>query len=620
MLAAVGLSVPFGLAVLWLLKNHGLPVSDAGDDFRIAYLMYKAFQAGPGPGLDFTLHTGGKPFLFSLFAVPFMPLARASVQLPSQTFLITASLALCLSCYWLFRYRLLQRDAAVLTAVVLTVPAIFQVQLRFMSEVMWVLWYVLFLGFLLRSEGLSKPGHTLAAGLFLALALLARPVESATILVPGLAIYLMATLAPTGQLVALLVATAVCAATLARAAWISFHQGAQAIYGDEASAVGAAALLSIAWWLDHKRAAVADGLRASAASGPFRFLVIPTILCGIWLSHYLAALYYWTFANTFGSFARVTDQANAGKSLAEIIYFVLNQYGTFTLDLLLAMAALSFMLLRRRWVHDKANVIAVVVAVFAGLLPMLVAYKVTGTSDPRRIFLGVFTVFVLLAFVIGRATALYPRTGLIFRAALVGVLIVQASAILGASLRNPKVILYPAVVGGLGMPWPQTSPAHDLDVVQRFLTLGIHRAHIAVFTLGLFTDRVTYETESLRYAALLKDPELDFRTCWAYARYEDYSKVIDRMTRTGFDYILLENVPDPFVDDAVMEHRMQPHTFFVRQVLQKIDRTGPSRLPRLELVDDMHFGDRTSYIFKIERHLASQTQNVRRASTNGLCY
>jgi hypothetical protein len=92
------------------------------------------------------------------------------------------------------------------------------------------------------------------------------------------------------------------------------------------------------------------------------------------------------------------------------------------------------------------------------------------------------------------------------------------------------------------------------------------------------------------------------------------------MVRTGFDYVLLENVPDPFAHDAALDKRMQPHTFFVQEVLHKIEQVGPAHLPDLQLVDQFGLGDRTSYIFKIDKLSSNVVNGLGHASINSLCY
>ena len=64
--------MPIGGAELaWQLVDNGLPVSDAGSQYRIACLTYLTFAKGLYNGLYFLFHAGKRPVLFTAFIVPF---------------------------------------------------------------------------------------------------------------------------------------------------------------------------------------------------------------------------------------------------------------------------------------------------------------------------------------------------------------------------------------------------------------------------------------------------------------------------------------------------------------------------------------------------------------------
>lgn len=80
--------IAVGLQIAWQITNNELPISDGGDHFRIAYLIYLGFRDGLLQGVDFFLHSGGKPILFSAFAAPFVSLFRFNDLLPVATFIV----------------------------------------------------------------------------------------------------------------------------------------------------------------------------------------------------------------------------------------------------------------------------------------------------------------------------------------------------------------------------------------------------------------------------------------------------------------------------------------------------------------------------------------------------
>lgn len=591
--SALFLVLPTALLGSWQALNHGPPVSDSGDHFRIATLIYDACTHGPHACFSYAVRTGGKPILFAAFGAPFVPLYAFGHALPSTVFLILAYVALTWAYFGLFRSRIGIFDSTLMTAVILTLPGVFRKHYWFMPEVIWHVWFIFFLKASLRSENFSKPGKTVLAGFFLALAILARPVESIAILAPALAVFVLLQTKSRAQFLTWLGSIAIFAVNAALAAFASEHD-----WNSRVGILAGIAAITEIWYFTRWRKS------KTGQQCIFELLAFPSLFCCIWFGYYFHALYLWAADNSTGAGAQITDHENRAKPLFEIAWTVVQGYGGLQLLALGGVTLAALILIIRSSRRGSTRYwFWVLIAAFS-VLPMLFAYKLTGTSELRRIFLGLVFVLALAGFLLGEAIRLRPRMKYIFRLSLMAILAFDA-ALIADTVFNPSPKLarwtdqwIPS--RGEGLPPPQLAAGNENVVIQKVKDLNIHNAKIAVFSLSLFTNTVNYETESLRTATLYVDRSVNYRTSWGITQPEPYHDSITRLVKDDFTYVLLDDFDDPFAGSP-NEERLKPHTFFAHDMLAIIRSTGPESLPDLKLVSEFMVGDRKSYLFKIER-------------------
>jgi hypothetical protein len=603
-LAILLVCVPVILQVAWQFTNRTLPFSDAGDHFRIAYLIYLAFNEGFLNGLTFTFHTGGKPILFSVFAAPIIYFSQLDPLRSITVFLVLIQAATSFGYYLLLSYKLDPLRSALITALITTSPYIFGMHTQFMPEIFWHMWFVFFLVALQRSEGLTKRPSTFLAGFFLGLTILARPAESIVLIAPAFGIYLLFLFnqgrLTVGQLVSLVLVFLVTAVWCSIVSW-------QAM--DVELGVATIGLAICAFLLAESRnrrvpqpssPAIQNGRPYACSQLQYFFLPL-TVILSVWLLFYARHIFVWTFDNSFGEGAKTNDQVNLSKNIFIIIYDVLCAYGLPMFVVTFVLAAYRFVFVEERS-SEPSVPIYVAFSVVAMLVPMLFAYSITGTSDNRRIFLGIVFLLITASFYAcpRRGEWNFTKTaGAIIIASLVSMQGYEALAAItqNTALLNGKAFL-DAHLGPLSYRTPGTTKSEDAAVIMAIKSRGVHDAKIAVFSLGMFSDRMLYQAESLRYVTLGIDRSLEFGTMWGYIHYEPYLAVISRLRKNGFEYVLLEDIDNP-ISDPVLRNRLQSHTFFVHDILSMIAKLGARNIVGLELVGTFEVGHRKQYLFAL---------------------
>jgi hypothetical protein len=596
--------VPVILQVAWQFTNRTLPVSDAGDHFRIAYLIYLAFKDGFLNGLTFIFHTGGKPILFSVFAAPFIQLFPLDPLRSIAVFLVLIQAATSLGYYLLLSYKLDPLRSALITALITTSPYVFSMHTQFMPETSWHMWFVFFLAALLRSEGLTKGLSTFLAGFFLGLTILTRPAESIVLIAPAFGVYLLFLFNQErliiGQLVTLILVFFVATVWSSIVSWNAM--GAELGLAPIGLGICAFLLAESRNHRDHQPRSPATQKHRPYVSSQLKYFFLPlTVILSVWLLFYARHIFVWTFDNSFGEGAKTNDQINLSKNIFIIIYDVLYAYGLPMFVVTFVLAAYRFMFVEEQST-ERGVPLYVVFSAVAMVIPMLFAYSITGTSDNRRIFIGIVFLLIAASFYACPRRGEWNFTkiaGAIIIASLVSMQGCEALAAItqNISLLNGKAFL-DAHLGPLSYRTPGAIKSEDAGVITAIKSRGVHGAKIAVFSLGMFSDRMLYQAESLRYVTLRIDRSLEFGTMWGYIHYEPYLAVISRLRTNGFEYVLLEDIDNP-ISDPVIRNSLRSHTFFVHDILSMIAKLGARSIDGLELVDTFEVGHRKQYLFAV---------------------
>lgn len=603
------LLIPVSMQVVWQFINNGLPIADGGDHFRISYLIYLAFKEGIVHGIHFSLHTGGKPILFSVFAAPFVFLAKYDTLLPIRLFLIVICALTTFAYYWLFTARMKPLISSLLTAVIMTIPYVFSRSSQFMPEVVWHLWFVLFLGALVRSRDLTDKKMAIMSGLFLSLTILARSAESIILLAPPLTLYLyyLHVEYVKCSMSRMILSIIVVSLSVIACILCGFEQ-IPTLVGYLTILMSASILFLVfrrSSSSSFNRSLIKPGLSDFANSNPsIELFFLPiAIICSIWLLYNASDIYYWAYDNSFGQGAKTNDQVNLSKSTILIFFDIVRFYGPISIITIAFLACISLLFERRADSAIKNKYFYyVIAAVVLMLMPMLVAYSLTGTSDMRRILLGMIFLIVVMCF-IGFDNDRLPRyLSNVIVSITISLCCVQLVLLASVISGNKQLLIVykrlNTVIGPFNYPTPSPQGSEDVNVILEIKSLGISNTKIAVFSLGMFSDHVLFQAESLRYVTLAVDPSLQFGTCWAYANYDSYENVIERLQDNDFKYVLLEDLDNP-IKDPSLRKRLQSHTFFVHDLLKRIKKNGENHLPNLALIKKFMIEGRTIYLFKI---------------------
>lgn len=619
------LLIPVVLQIIWQLTNNGLPIADAGDHFRITYNIYLEFQEGFLAGVKYFFHTGGKPILFSAYASPLMFLAKYNIQWPIMWSLIITQIITIYAYYWLFTFKISHVISALLAAFMVTMPFIFSLQTQFMPTNVWNMWFVLFLATIYRSENLTDSKLSILAGVFLALTILVRPVESTILLSPPLFLYLyyISVVNRKSFNLDILLPIGVALIPIALSYFSSLYNFNYLI-----GIVSIILFSGILIFLSIRRKANLSNYK-NKKSHKFEFssssiliekFVLPvSMICSVWTLFYGSALYGWALDNSFGTGAKTNDQVYLSKSIYSVFMDVVHAYGFLPITTLFALLLTAFLFNKKQYDQKLLFLFTIITGLI--LIPMLFAYSLTGTSDMRRIYLAIIFLCVGMCFYIFWYASIprYIKKIAIFTIA--SVFSVQAYAIIAITSQNMDLLnVYTKLVSVLG-PIPISTPmlqkSEDANLIHKIKSLGISDAKIAVFSLGMFTKKVLFQAESLRYITLGIDKSLNFSTMWGYTHYEPYKKVIHRLKENAFQYIILEDLDNPF-KDPLLRKRLSSHVFFVHELLSLIHEKGEDNILSLRLIRKFKLGGRFIYFFKVRDVEITATHHYKSWGPEGL--
>lgn len=596
-LAAILLFITAFFEILWLFLDRKIPISDAGDHYRIASLIYMNFAGGFHKGVWFFFHTGGKPVLFSIFAAPYVAFFNQNDFLAAKFFIATTVVLMLIAYVWLFLFKINLIKSALISCIISTFPFLFALNVQFMPEVLWQIWFVFFLGCIARVDGFRVRKYSVLGGLFLALTVLARPIESAILLLCPIAIYFLWFVGKklstrlaifSGGLYFMVSFLGCCAVSWYAWGWLS------GVFVLAATTCGF-------YWVVKLSPENGDECKR-VSFNMFLFVAEASVVINTWMIFYFDKIYRWGYENSFGMMAKITDQRNTTKSLINIFGDLLSSYGgVSSWTLLFLLLLLLIVTIRKKGVSRFALVSAVIAV--SSLLPMLFGYSTTGTSDDRRILLGMILFYVGIFFNIDYLSKLKQGVlGKLFLAVLSVLYMCQVLGVVFSDVGeySKKIFVNKILEDKLGIEYsyPNRVPAYDAQVIQSVIQYGVTNAKVAVYSLGLFSDRETFQTESLRYTTFHYDKTLQFSTLWGYSNYEPMKAVIDRLLKENFKYLLLDSLENPIGSKSERD-QLVSHTFFVSDLLDAIKLKGVDKIPGLHYMARFKVYDRDVFLFRI---------------------
>lgn len=624
--AALILTLPILFQLLWQIEDKALPITDQGDLYRHAVELYYKFKIGILEGIHYIFYNSGKPVLFSAYAVPFIPLSFINENLPLIAFNTTIQGITCVSYFLIFSHKLGKIKSALFSGLIATSPYIFKLNNFFLAENLWNMFFALSLYFLIRLYKTDKVCFEYYSGISLGLSALTRPVESVIILTPLLIIYFFFLYKEKNLKIISLISNFLLSAVAIIGSIIvnGLNLGPQ---------IGFSLLILIDFLFIFRfnffgkfRDFQISSKALTSKSLYSAFFISISNIISIWLIFHFKSLFYWAFSNSFGTAAKATDQIYLKKSLFLIIYEVFINYGLILIFSVLFFVLIIFLYRWKKGNNEKKFIFYGTLATLFALLPITFIYSITGTSDNRRIMLGIVLLLVISLFYIGEEKVVNKILSITTWITFLLIFVFQSFSILaftfgGESKKNSlnsnetsigrrfdslfkKKYNFLTKInsflkqGSLTYNAPVSTKSQDAKIIKKLNSLGITNSKIAVFSLGMFVGQENYyQTESLRYVKYQVDPSLEFRSFWAYTLYEYHQDVIRKMKVNDFNYVLLDDFKIPY--EGELTSNLKSHTFFIYEVLDLIEEKGANNIKGLELIDTFLVGGRRQYLFKI---------------------
>ena len=486
---------------LWHMNNQGLPKFDAAEYMITAYQQYLAFQDGSlldGIKALYQIR-GWRPTFFPLLATPFLLLFKGNVHWATGATMILLALVCQIYLYAIARRYLDSLRASLAAVLVGSCPVNFYLGTVFLSEVAWLAVFAGFVFHLLKSEFFSVRSQSMIAGLFLGMAALLRPAETvAMIILPLIGLLSMAT---ARKYVSIRSVACISGFVFSTAGLLMLSAFIQQINYRLVLGIGMVIiLLQILLFRKNKQ-------ERSGVFGLSLFAVSFMAINLLWWADSMPDLYAWVYENSFGSLAGVQDLYMREKG---VFSFLVLLFSLYLFPHVILMSGLCLALLLPAGRRDAARLkrlVPLAVMTIGLLIPILVLYVMTSTSDVRRIFIGMNFLTLLLAI-------LSLQDGFARKIRCLGIVLILTLFILGQGfiirgalppIRNLRLNQYYALA------MPRTSADQNEVLIPRLMELGVPPdSTVAVYPHALFEpDTLIYESAALKLASLAAGTRLN---------------------------------------------------------------------------------------------------------------
>ena len=574
--------LPVIISLAWHINNQGWPNDDAAEYMKTAYHQYLVFQDGSLLDGFRALYQirNWRPTLFPAVATPFLLLFKGNVLAAKGAALITCFLVCQIYIYAIARRYLDSLRASLVAASVGSCTANIFSSLVFFSEIAWLAFFTGFVFHLLKSEFFRKRIQAAIAGIFLGLAALVRPAETAIIaILPLIGMIAMALV----RKVFSLKNTAFVMGFVLLSTFLLFASAFEKQI-DYRFVLGIGIVIILSQLLLIK----ADKKDEPGISGLNLFAVSFMIINLLWWAGSMPQLYSWIYDASFGTLARVTDVSIKREGFFSVITHIFFIH-LFPNGILAALICLILLLPDAKKNPRNIKRLSILAMITFGLLlPMCCLYLITGTSEPRRVFIGMSFLLMLLSI-------LSLQDGPLRRIRYWGIALVVAMQITGLLLSaKGHVLLFGNSL--LTQYYASFKPKIEADqneaVILRLLELGVPKnSRVAVYTMALFQsrDRI-YEPAALSLAALTTGSNLEIIYFWDIA---DYSAVIKRLRGSSIPFLLVD-----VYEETENNSRHQPYIQFTAALLAKMK--GPYiNPPGLQRAAAFKLNGREQVLFKV---------------------
>jgi hypothetical protein len=573
--------LPVIATLLWHLHNQGWPNDDAADYMKTAYQQYLAFQDGSLlDGLKALYQIRGwRPILFPVLATPFLLFFKGYILAATGATLIICFLVCQIYIYAIARLYLDSFRASLVAALVGTSSVNIFYSMVFFSEIAWFAFFTGFAFHLLKSEYFFNYYHAGIAGIFLGLATLIRPAETFAIaIIPLTGIIIIAL---TKNVFTIFRAMSVVGfVTLNICLLISSIFIKQT---DHYVILGAGfIIILLQLFLMKNGKKIEPGLL-----GLNMFAVLFMLINLFWWASSMSLLYSWIYDTTFGFIAH-TDIAVRQEGLFPVLWRIFSKHFSPN-RIWIILLCLPLLLPGHESNRGKIKRLGILAMITLGLLlPMCFLYVLTGTSDFRRMFVGMSFLLILISI-------LSLQDGPL-RKVRTGILSLMVALQIAGLLWNARGVEIPFTIPIL-KPYdaslkPRTKPDQNETVILRLLELGVPpKSSIAVYTATIFQyrDRI-YEPAALSLAALTTGSNLKIIY---FVETGEYSKVIKRLRENGVSFLLIDVYND-------IENKVSPHPLvhFTSSLLRKMEAPGVDP-PGLLRMAAFKIGGRDQVLFRV---------------------
>jgi FkbM family methyltransferase len=528
------LFVLFFMIVPWHLLNNRLPIWDSADFVRTSQRIVAAFDRGAFEGLSaWYLDRGWRPISLPALSAPFFWAFKGDINGGVALTQYLTAFLLAGYVYAIFAQDVSRNRALLASLFIAGLSWVAAFFFRFYSELFWLAATAATLYHLLRALRSRSAAQFSLAGVWLGIAITLRPIESIVLgALPLICVVVAEYRNGKVRRIDLLVFI-VQLIIAAIAAWLLTRPAPSMVlaWGLLSACVAANASRIRSYWL---------------ASPVLLFLFVSELISVVWFLVAFRELFLWAFETSFGTLAKVTDQRFLGKSPLSIFSDLLPLYSPRILAALTAVSLVSLLRCSRSQVVANLGVRFVAVALLM-LIPMLIIYSVSGTSDMRRIMPVMLVLNVGLVFI-----ALMP-SGPLRRSRVVLLLLLTSFEVLGTGINGMNIQRpwFPARERWTELPAPFTGVDPNPDVLDAILKLGISQGRIAAFTY-CYRDFENCENQHIR----IFEP----MALWTVAQARglslqihfmgdlDFSRpetLAEQIKANGFDYVLIDLFDNP---------------------------------------------------------------------------
>lgn len=521
---------------LWHIHNQGWPSYDAAEYMKTAYQQYLAFRDGSLSDGFKSLYQvrGWRPILFPVFATPFLLLFKGNILAATASTMIICFLICQIYLYAIARLYLDSLRASLVAAFVGSCPMNIYLGTILYSETVWLALFAGFIFHLLKSDNFHKSFHATVAGILLGLAALVRPAETAAIVI-----------LPLIGMVAL--------------AWIRkafTFKGAFCVLGFVFLSAGLLIASAFIRQMDYRFVLgagmmiilaqiilIRENKKEKTGIAGFNYFAVSFMTINLlWWADSMPGLIAWAYDNSFGSFAlyQINDLYILQEGPFSFFVLLFLMY-LFPQSVFAALLGLVLLIPGFRVNATRMKRLGILGMITLGLLiPICFLYVYTATNEPRRIFIGMsFLSLLLVTWSLQDGYARRIRDG----GVTLMVVILFFGGICFATGNMPPVASL-RMTQYYQQALPKRYPDQNEPVMSRLRDLGVpERSIVAVYPVALFQpDQRVYEPSALKLASLTTGSHILIVPFWEIGGYEEGIKML---RKNGVSFVLMDIHNDP---------------------------------------------------------------------------